>query len=236
MNCNSLNEAALAANYVQKTVSLKSSMTYTSGGKSNSFNANLRVKRDSAIWGLFKAKGVPVEGLRVLLTKDSVKVIDRINKVYYTGDYNYVKRKFNVDLTFDMIQNLLVGNYLGINEEKINCDAIPGGYFVSELKKRVFYKGSEKDKLDEKAVGYVILPKTFRLGQLTYIDPVNSQKLDVHFTEFKDAGGQIPSNVNASILAGKDSSEFKVVYKKITYGKDLSMPFRIPENFEHASN
>lgn len=85
-----------------------------------SFNGNLRIKRDSIIWiSLSSIFGIEVA--RIMLTPDSLKFIDRLNKKYFTGDYKYLNKIFlsddlsaialakseNIDLDYFTIQSIL---------------------------------------------------------------------------------------------------------------------------------
>lgn len=233
-DCVELHEKAQLANYHPEWVSLKATVHLNSDGNTNSFKTTIRNKKDSAIWVSFTPRGVPLEGMRLLLTKDSVKVMDRLHKKFFAGDYNYIRETFKVDLDFAMIQDLMFGNYLGVEGDKINCDAIVGGYFLSALKKRAFHKHTEKGTHDSKAVSFLILPETYRLGNMMYIDPLNNQSLEVKYSEFEDHNGLIPATIEATIVADS-KSEIKIVYTKITEGKEISMPFRIPDKYERIS-
>ncbi|WP_128545408.1 DUF4292 domain-containing protein [Larkinella soli] len=74
----------------------------------NNANVNLRIAKDSLIW--LSVSGVGVEVARALITKDSVVVTDRVHREYSVYDYPTLSRRFNFNLTFDLIQSLLVGN------------------------------------------------------------------------------------------------------------------------------
>lgn len=75
-----------------------------------SANVNLRIRKDSAIW--LSASLLGIEGGRLYITRDSVQVIDKLHREYYSGDFAYLSQRLNVPVTFDMLQALLLGNYL----------------------------------------------------------------------------------------------------------------------------
>ena len=67
------------------TLVCKASVDAKTPKLSTGFSANIRIKKDSAIWvSISPALGIEV--MRAVLTKDSVKFVDRINKRYYIGD------------------------------------------------------------------------------------------------------------------------------------------------------
>ncbi len=87
----------IISNYLDyKTLSIK----FSSKIEENiSFNGNLRIKSDSIIWiSLSSIFGIEVA--RIMLTPDSLKFIDRLQKKYYTGDYKYLNKIFLSDEAF----------------------------------------------------------------------------------------------------------------------------------------
>lgn len=82
-----------------------------------SFNVNLRMQKDSAIWMTINLPLIGIEVARVMITKDSVKFVNRANSSYFVGDYNYINKLLRSELDFLMIQALLVGNSIDFYEE-----------------------------------------------------------------------------------------------------------------------
>jgi len=71
-------------------------------------NVNLRIKNDSLMWLSISVAGI--EGARALITRDSIVVTDRIHREYSIYDYPTLSRRFNFNLTYDLLQSLIVGN------------------------------------------------------------------------------------------------------------------------------
>ena len=60
----------------------KFSAEYKNKGKSNSFNGQIRIRKDSAIW-LSLTPGLGIEAMRLVITQDSVKMINKLNNTYF---------------------------------------------------------------------------------------------------------------------------------------------------------
>ncbi|MBT9393301.1 DUF4292 domain-containing protein [Hymenobacter sp. NST-14] len=73
-------------------------------------NINLRIRKDSVIW--ISASLIGIEGGRIYITRDSVQVLDKLHREYYAGDFEYLSQRLNVPVNFEMLQALLLGNYL----------------------------------------------------------------------------------------------------------------------------
>ncbi|OIN57993.1 hypothetical protein BLX24_17560 [Arsenicibacter rosenii] len=69
---------------------------------------NIRVKKDSLIWIAISKIGV--EAARVLVNRDSITILDKINNEYTQYDFPGLSKRFNFDMNFELLQALIVGN------------------------------------------------------------------------------------------------------------------------------
>jgi hypothetical protein len=104
--------------------SSKIDVDYTNGDESKAVTVNIRMLRDSLVWisaGLFG-----IEGARVLINKDSMVVLNRIEKKYMVFKNEAVAGFSDVPLTVCQIQNLLIGRpvyALKLYDIAMNTDA-----------------------------------------------------------------------------------------------------------------
>ena len=70
-------------------------------------NGQIRWIRDSVFWMNFSLLGI--EGARLLITKDSLHLIDRINKLYFTESLSKMALKYNIPFTFESVEAFLLG-------------------------------------------------------------------------------------------------------------------------------
>ena len=93
-----------------KEVAAKLKTKVTSPDLNQSFTTNIRWKKGEKIWLSMSIIGI--EGARVLITKDSIKIMDKLNNRYILKPLSYIKQKTLVDLTFADIENLLLGQLI----------------------------------------------------------------------------------------------------------------------------
>src|SRR5208283_696073 len=106
----------------------KFSADYKNKGQKNSFNGQIRIRKDSVIWVSF-SPALGIEVFRMMLTQDSVKFINRMNNTYFAGDYNYVNQYLNTNIDYDILQSFLTGNDLSFYEnEKFRAGVENGIY------------------------------------------------------------------------------------------------------------
>ena len=86
-----------------------SKIRYRNDGDNVSATANIRVKKDSIIW-ISVTPGFGIEAARGLITRDSVSFINRLDKEYSTYSFKELSNKFNFDISYDLLQAVLVGD------------------------------------------------------------------------------------------------------------------------------
>ncbi|MGV3590006.1 MAG: DUF4292 domain-containing protein [Adhaeribacter sp.] len=110
-------ETAAPANLEFKYFNARGRMQVEDEGDKITTNINIRMRKDSIIWiSIIPALGI--EAARIRLTQDSVYMLNRLKKEYFAGDYSFIKQKYKVDVTFDLLQAILLGNYMPATEGK----------------------------------------------------------------------------------------------------------------------
>src|SRR6476620_8459281 len=80
-----------------------------SRGKNNDFNAFIRVKKDSIIWVSINA-ALGIEAFRILITPDSVKVLNKLDKVVQFRSLSYLQEITQLPIDFHTLQDVIIGN------------------------------------------------------------------------------------------------------------------------------
>jgi len=98
----------------------RSKIKYLDDNQSMNANASIRVKKDSIIW-ISVTPGLGIEMLRTVILQDSIHVIDRINKSYYSYDFDSLSTRLNFQVNYKMLEAILFGNLI---QEKSKNDRI----------------------------------------------------------------------------------------------------------------
>ncbi len=109
-------------------------------------NVSIRMQKDSLIWLSISKLGI--EGARVLIARDSVRILDKINRQYAVADYGTISRQFRFPLSFEWLQALLVGNLPMPNQpaQKYLIDvAMPGAHrMVQQIQDTLAHRGVQR--------------------------------------------------------------------------------------------
>ncbi len=204
---------------------------------SASFTVTLRIKKDSVIWMSISKLGI--EGARVLITKDSVKLLNRIKNTFFVGDFAYISKIVNTDLDFELLQSLLVGNSVEFydEDEKIKPGIDNCQYTLGTIRKKRLRKVMEKGKeLKEPAQSIYMIPETFKIARILFYEFGPDRSFDARYSEYelKDSTQLFPMKMNYTIKAQKNV-KIDLAYSKVVLNEEQTFPFKIPENYEAIS-
>jgi len=212
----------LTRNHIDyKTFSAKVKVHYEGGdGKDNEFNAFIRMQKDSMIWISINAV-LGFEAFRLLVTPDSVKILDRLKKVVRLRSVSYLQEEVHLPVDFHILQDLLLGNPIFLDTTHI-----------------VFYK------TEAKGISLFSSGTTFRnyltLGtdrtplhsKLDDTDPLRSRTGDVTYGEY-DYSSAVPFSTYRKVsVAEKSKVDVEINYKQFRFNEVLSFPFSIPKNYK----
>lgn len=235
-DCESLIELAHQSEFKFDWLSLKSNVEIESDGKTNGFKAFINIKKDSVIWISITPKALRIEGARVMLTKDSIFFMDKINKKYFTGTYDYIEKILQVEAEYQTFQQILLGNALEFEQDKIWCKTEEDKYYLSTIKKRKLRKAENKDKAKSDFVQALWLnAENYKIEKLKLLDLVKNQSLEATYSNFSDEGGQlITHQINITVESEK-TANLGLEITKVTINEPSNFSFRIPEKYEQIT-
>lgn len=133
-----------------ETISAKFSADLNTAGNNTSFKTTLRIRKDSAIW-MSVSPALGIEVARVLITKDSVFFMNRINGTYFAGDFTYFSNLLNTEVDYPLLEALLVGNAIErFTAEDFMVFQERNQLVLSTHKKRLIKKTLQKQERAEK--------------------------------------------------------------------------------------
>lgn len=214
---------------------LKASLDFEKGETETGFKANIRMRRDSMIW-ISITPLMGVELARVALTPDSVKVVNRLEGTYFVGDYEYLNKTFDTEVNYPLIQALLLGNSLSLEEnEKLVASIDNGMYFLSGLKRRKLRKSLEKDDVktpSDKVFSAWIDPITFKITKQSFVDFESDHFLEVNYLMFKEIEDNLFPHKTSITLEAEEKVITEISYSGVYINKPKKMPFSISSKYE----
>ncbi len=204
--------------------SSKTKFKYKNGNSKVRATANIRIKKDSIIW-MSITPGIGIEAARAKITRDSLILIDRVNKQVLRFSYPTLSMAFNFDFDFPMIQAIVLGN---LPIPRSNRDLV-------EKQANHFLMTQNRGDLEiENTVGL----KTRKLEELKAISNATSNTMELKYSDFKLVDEYAFPYKALLVLNYFKDAETKSTTIDIEHNrpqiekKPLKFPFNIPKRYE----
>lgn len=202
------------------TFSAKMDVQYNDGdGKKYDVNANIRMYKDSVIWVSVTAI-LGIEGLRAYITKDSVKLLDKQNKVYTARSVSFLQEVTELPLSLSSLQDLLIGNPVFLDSNIISYNRSSGS--VSLLSLGDYFKN------------LFTIMESSRLVESSKLDDMEETRNRTCYLSYSDYENK--KGVNFATRRGINVSEKKKLdirlnFRQYDFNETLSFPFNVPKNY-----
>ncbi len=217
-------------------ISAKADVETTIDGEDHNLDIRVKGRKDSALWISITAVGL-IDVAKILITRDSVKMVVYVKKQYFKGDFNYINQLLNADLDFDLIQAALFGNSADFDDDdnklKPVIDRENCHYLLSTERKRKLRRiASGQDSLKRSLQTMTLNPETFKILKNEFEDAATNRSFHASYANFvaKDSVFA-PRNVNIEIKAQKKVS-VKINYVRIDVNQPQKLTLNIPKNYE----
>jgi len=213
--------------------SAKFSIDYIYDKKLTEFRGQIRIKKDSIIWLSF-SPALGIEMARLKITNDSVFFMNRINKTYLKGDYQFINNFLQTNIDFDILQSFIIGNDFQFYEKsKFRAFIDNHEYRLSTMERHKLKKFVKQDETLKAFYQNIWLnPKNFKISRVNIKEITNDKRLDATYGNFKDYEGQLfPFDILFEITADEKIT-VKVDYSRIGIDEPLSFPFSIPTKYD----
>lgn len=214
---------------------LKSNVNTMFEGEDKSFDAKVRLRKDSLM--LITIELLSIDFAKVLISKDSIKLVDYHHKKYFKGDFNYINDLLNADLDFNVIQSVIIGNSAEFvdEDEKLKpvTDRQNCNYMLSTERKKRLRKIEKGEEDLRKALQIITLnPENFKIIKNEFIDPTANRSFTANYSDFKTKDSIFaPYHVDIDIKAERNMN-IKIEYVRIEVDKPQKFTFNIPAKYE----
>lgn len=223
-----------------------------------SFKAQVKSVRDSAAW-ISVVPALGIEVARVLLTGDSLKMLDKLHDQYFVGDTAAAKKRFGMQPSLSLLQQALLGKPIGLEPtEKYRSDREDGQYVLTSKEKRRFVRAAEDmspgdtlardrdmgerrmertlrkaEERDAIVYRYWVEPDSFRVSRVQIVDLVRDQTADVRYEERGGAEqGFLPTKIRITLSEPGRMASGTLEISRIDLEGPLQLNFKIPEKYE----
>lgn len=216
-------EAIRASQTSFKTFSGKAATALNIGGKSNDVTFNIRIQSGEKIWVSVTAIA-GIEVARVLITPDSLQVINRLESVYMKKPFTYINKYAGDQINYKTLESLFVGNAI---PEMVNEQA--------NLQTNADNSISLKGFLNILAFKLLLNPE-MKAIQTDLSNEDAGQSLVVNNSVFIQSGIKVmPSQIDIATVVIDKKIQVNLHYSKAEFDKPLEFQFSIPSRYTEAN-
>lgn len=209
-----------------KTFSAKGRMQLETPEEKIGSTVTIRMKKDSVIW-VSMVPGLGIEAVRARITPDTIQIINRLQRQYIAGNFSMLQRKFNISASFDLLQAMLLGNYL---------PGEPG--LVKEI------KGGEHQQIQQTrnnlTINQFLDVEMRKLKRMQVTDDKTGDNIVATYNEFETQENNLLATTMLILLErasnnnpSKKNAAVSIKYNKFSLNEaDLQFPFTVPADYE----
>lgn len=203
-----------------KTFSAKVRVEYSGKNDANEATAFIRLQKDSLIW-LSLRGALGIEGFRVLVTKDSVKVMNLLKKQVQYRTVSYLQEVSQLPFDFITLQDMILGNPVFLDSNIISYKTNGRNELLVLMVGRLFKHLITIDNSDFKILH----------SKLDDVDVVRNRTCAISFNDYETNAG-FPFSTKRSIsVAEKSKLDINIDFKQYAFNQLLTFPFSIPKNY-----
>lgn len=191
---------------------------YKEDNKGLNFDILLVMEKDKYIWMSITAL-LGIEVARVMITPDSVRILDRLHRKCISTDFSYLQQMSNVPLKLENLQRLIIGNtiFKNSNENSI-IDTLLGNLAVYTLlgyqKQSTFYNTQ------------------YHPQQAVITDQNQQKELKVSYNLFTQTDRNVfPTKIDINIRAEK-KIDCAFELSNFVFTKKREVQFNVPSGYE----
>jgi hypothetical protein len=190
---------------------------YEGRGENHDFSATIRMERGKRIWISVVALGV-MEAFRVLVTPDSVQVMDRLHNEYMVIPFSQLGSLMPIRGDFASLQSMLIGDPISTsNQPNAVLDSLDH-YLLSHVSPQ-----------QTQTLGFSKSDSTLRIQTITSPDVMLVSRYDNYTIE---GGYPFPSKRILSMKDRQDAHLIEMDFNKAAFNEAVDMPFTIPAKYK----
>lgn len=208
-------------------------VTYVNDKSKTDFRGQLRMRKDSVIWISF-SPALGLEVARMMITVDSIKFMNRIDRTYFDGDYELFNAFLQTTIDFDMLQSLLIGNdFTFYDNESFRASIDAMEYRLSATKRTALKRHLKQDDTPNIFIQNIWLnPDNFKITRINLRElGEENKRLQAEYKHFVPANNKLfPSRISFDLHSDRRIL-LDIDFSRIEVNKEQSFPFRVPDRF-----
>jgi hypothetical protein len=177
-----------------------------------------------------------VDVARVLITRDSVKFVNYVQKTYFKGDLVYINELLNADLDYELLQAVLFGNSAEFQDDDTKLKPVADRqnchYLLSTERKRRLRRIQHGGELRQALQILTLNPDNYKILRNEFVDPATNRRFIASYSNFTQKDSvYAPYHVDIDMVAQKKAT-VKIDYVRIEKNSPQKLSINIPSKYD----
>ena len=188
------------------------------GDRSETHTLMLRIGHDNTIW-----VNAFLNMVRVKITPDRVRFYNKLDKTYFDGDYSLINSFLGIDLQFENLQNILLGEAL--------FDVQPNRFKKTPHQNSYVLKPKSSNDLFN--LLYLINPTYFKIDSQQLSQTETHNLLNIQYPSYQQVDGLVlPEKMIITATKSDVQTTINLNLKSVVLGQPLRFPFKTPKGYK----
>lgn len=197
----------------------KAKADFNSAQASGNVTVYVRMQKDSVIW-ISITGPLNIEGARVLITKDSVKVINKLESSVHLSSIEHLQKITKLPFSFTDFQNIILGKPSVLNNADLSFNVKHDSVIVSA-----------QQSLINSIFSFT--KSNLSLGQSRFIANSNGNVIDanIFYNNYQTINGINFSADRDIAVSGTSPMKLQLNFKEYNFNQPQTFPFTISKNY-----
>ena len=208
------------AHFDKKTIDAKLKVNFDNGKTNQSLTVNLQIEKDKVI----HVKGTKfITVFKAKITPTSVSYYSPFAKNYFEGDFSLIEELLGVEINFEQLQNLFLGQALqNLKKEKQQLEIVNNTYVLSPEKQAAIFD-----------IFFTINPSHFKLEKQTIVNDAKKMRLDMMYTGYNFIDKTLfPEEIKIIAKSESTTTNIDLIYKSVVFDTTFTPLFEIPKGYK----
>jgi hypothetical protein len=203
------------------TLASRVNVNYDDGSRAQSITVSLRMQKDETIWVSASILGISIA--RLLITPENVSYYETINRTYFDGDFSLLSSWLGVDVDFQMVQNILMGQaVLPISSDLYDASVFGSNYRLTPKTQHHLFKHI-----------FLVNPGNNRMASQQIVQEGEQRVLAVDYTSYQNVGLFLfPKEIRLHAIEQNDQTRVILDFRTVDVNPVVTFPFRIPGGYD----
>lgn len=213
----------MAANFDKQTIDAKLKVNFDNGKTNQNLTVSMKMKKDEVIW-LRGTKFITV--FKAEITPTKVRYYSSVFKHSFEGDFSMLKELLGVEINFEQLQNLFLGQALqDVTAEKQDVNVLNNRYVLNPEQQALLYN-----------IFYTINPAHFKLDNQSIVNDEKGLRLDIKYPNYNLINSVVfPTAIEIKAKDKKRITVINLEYKTVEFDTDVNMSFNMPAGYKQLT-